>query len=53
MERIWQRQLDLVEPEVSPPAGGDEVAEPLMGELVRHHDGDALPVVGTRHPVFE
>ena len=32
----------LVEPEVVPPAHGDEVAEPHVGELVQHGDGAAL-----------
>ena len=32
----------LVEPEVVPPDHGDEIAEPLMRELVRDHLSDAL-----------
>mmetsp|Transcript_104110 Transcript_104110/g.293600 ORF Transcript_104110/g.293600 Transcript_104110/m.293600 type:complete len:341 (+) Transcript_104110:1440-2462(+) len=32
----------LVEPEVVPPRHCHEVAEPLMGELVRYHDADSL-----------
>ena len=37
----------LVEPEVRPPGGGDEVAEPLVGELMGHHHRHPL-LVGAR-----
>ena len=32
----------LVEPEIVPPLHGDEVAEPLVGDLVRDDEGDTL-----------
>ena len=33
----------LVEPEVVPPLHGDQVAEPLVGQLMRHHPRHTSP----------
>lgn len=39
----------LVQPQLAPPVHGDEVAEPLMGQLVGDDVGDAVAVaVGRR-----
>lgn len=34
----------LVQPQLAPPVHGDEVAEPLMGQLVGDNVGDAVAV---------
>lgn len=38
----------LVEPEVSPPAWGHEITEPLVSKLVRDNGRDSLLVVARR-----
>ncbi len=32
----------FIEPEIGPPAHSDEIAEPLMGELVGYYHGNVL-----------
>ena len=41
-EQRHERGEGLVQPDAVPPAHRDEVAEPLVGELVRDHVGDVL-----------
>ena len=43
----------FIQPEVCPPVRGDQVAEPLVRQLVRHHDGDALQVGRRAHAILE
>lgn len=40
----------FIEPEVRPPAWGDQVTKPLVGQLVSHNGSHILLVGGSRHP---
>ena len=51
---LHERGESLVEPEVRPPGGRDQVAEPLVGQLVGHNQGDAVLVAGAaQHGVVQ